>query len=726
MVHQIDGLKRTNSFAYDSLGRRTVHTMPGGQAEMFGYDAAGNLLLQTNFNGVVITNQYDALNRLTNRTSVNGYEASFAYSATGLRTNMTDLSGTTRYSYDSRDRLQFKTVSWSGGPTISLNYGFDANANLTNLWSSTAGGVTNFYQHDALNRLTNLVANGSAAAGYGFDPAGNLQTLRYGNGVTNLLQYDNLNRLTNAVWNLNAGSLASFYYQLGQSGNRTNLSETVDITSRNYAWSYNPVSRLKQETVSGGSPAGTLSYGLDLVGNRTNRTSTLSGLTNQSFTFNTNDWLNSDSYDSNGSTTSSSGIASQYDPLDHLTNYNSGAVLLTYDGDGNRVRKTVGSTTTLYVWDDRNPSGYSQVVEEWTGSGGTTNLSNVYNYGLQLISQRQPSASTNYFLFDGHGSTRVLTDSGGGVANALAFDAHGNLIASNAAPQTVYLYAGQQLDSDLNLYYLRARYHNPNTGRFWTRDSYEGSQEDPIGLHKYLYCADNPVNRIDPSGHDAIDILGAAAIGAGIGGFSSAVASHAIGQAITVRSVVEGAALGAVLGPGALVPSVATGLGIGGVLVGASYLPVLTDPNSSVSQKIAAVTLFLSAAYGADQGFRYANAANQARPLVPESYMNPKLVVDMRKAPGGQRTAKGHPRNGPWFWNEMLRDNPDLFSEANRALIHQKRSPFIDETWLNHFPQHSSFNRQKLVHHHIDQGPIATPLPENIHQAWSSDLHPNE
>src|SRR5207245_662741 len=138
---------------------------------------------------------------------------------------------TTSYTYDSRDRLQLKSVAWSGGPTISLNYRFDANGNLTNLYSGTSGGVTNVYQFDPMNRLTNVLANGNAAAGYGFDGAGNLQAIRYGNGVTNQIQYDVLNRMTNAVWKTNAGTLASFYYQLGLTGNRTNLSENLDGTS---------------------------------------------------------------------------------------------------------------------------------------------------------------------------------------------------------------------------------------------------------------------------------------------------------------------------------------------------------------------------------------------------------------------------------------------------------------------------------------------------------------
>jgi uncharacterized protein RhaS with RHS repeats len=110
------------------------------------------------------------MNRLTNQSSVNGYNVSFTYSPTGQRTNMIDASGTNSYAYDNRDRLQLKTVNWIGGPGVSLNYLYDANGNVTNLWSSASGGVSNVYQYDALNRLTNVLANGSAIAGYNFVP----------------------------------------------------------------------------------------------------------------------------------------------------------------------------------------------------------------------------------------------------------------------------------------------------------------------------------------------------------------------------------------------------------------------------------------------------------------------------------------------------------------------------------------------------------------------------
>jgi RHS repeat-associated protein len=615
LLRQIDALNRTNSFAYDALGRRIAHTMPDPNlVERFSYDYVGNLVYQTNFSGAVITNQYDLMNRLTNRASVNGYKASFAYSQTGQRTNMADASGTTSYSYDNRDRLQLKTVAWSGGPTRSLNYRFDANGNLTNLWSSTVGGVTNLYQFDALNRLTNVLANGSAAASYGFDTVGNLRSVRYGNGVTNQFQYDALNRLTNALWKLNASTLASFYYQLGLTGNRTNLSEAVNSTGRTYAWAYDSLYRLKQETLGGGT-SGTLSYGFDPVGNRTNRTVTGSlSLPNQSFTFNTNDWLTGDSYDKNGNTTNSSVNSYQFDALNHLTNVNSGAVLITYDGDGNRLRKTVGGTSTFYLLDDRNLSGYVQVLEEWTASGGTTNLSRVYNYGLQLISQRQPNVSTNYFAFDGHGSTRLLTDNGGSVVNAFTFDAYGNLIASNAAPQTVYLYCGEQWDPDLGMYCNRARYFNPQIGRFWTMDPAQGNKQAPLSLHRYLYVADNPVNLVDPSGREftLVGTLSTAGIGASIGALSTVVANHALGRAQTFSSIAMGAGLGAVLGP--LAAEYAWfGVGVGAVSVASSgtiVWDVFKNPNSTYFQKVEASALLIASVGGTAVATKYARLAN--------------------------------------------------------------------------------------------------------------------
>jgi len=129
----------------------------------------------------------------------------------------------------------------------------------------------------------------------------------------------------------------------------------------------------------------------------------------------------------------------------------------------------------------------------------------MHNYSPGLISQCQVfSGTVNYYGYGGHGSVCFRASTNGAVPDSYKYDASGTLIASIGAPQTVYLYAGQQFDPDLGFYYNRARYLNLGTGRFWTMDTYEGDNEDPLSLHKYLYCHDNPVTGLDPSGHDDI------------------------------------------------------------------------------------------------------------------------------------------------------------------------------------------------------------------------------
>jgi RHS repeat-associated protein len=71
--------------------------------------------------------------------------------------------------------------------------------------------------------------------------------------------------------------------------------------------------------------------------------------------------------------------------------------------------------------------------------------------------------------------------------------------------------SGEQYDPDLGLYYLRARYYNPATGRFLSRDPEDGKSIDPKTLHKYLYAGGDPINAMDPTGRD--DTIGWAIAG---------------------------------------------------------------------------------------------------------------------------------------------------------------------------------------------------------------------
>jgi RHS repeat-associated protein len=93
-----------------------------------------------------------------------------------------------------------------------------------------------------------------------------------------------------------------------------------------------------------------------------------------------------------------------------------------------------------------------------------------------------------------------LTDEAGVVTDTYTYDAFGILINRTGTSDNAYLYCGEQWDADLGLYCLRARYMNPNSGRFWTMDKYEGGEADTNCLHKYLYANADPVRFIDPTG----------------------------------------------------------------------------------------------------------------------------------------------------------------------------------------------------------------------------------
>ena len=115
-----------------------------------------------------------------------------------------------------------------------------------------------------------------------------------------------------------------------------------------------------------------------------------------------------------------------------------------------------------------------------------------------------------------------LSSESGAITDTYLYDAFGIQIGGIGTTPNHYRYTGEQWDEDLRMYYLRARYYRPELGRFWTMDGFEGRQGDPLSIHKYLYCACNPVDHRDSSGRDfgvleALVVAGSLAILANTG-----------------------------------------------------------------------------------------------------------------------------------------------------------------------------------------------------------------
>jgi RHS repeat-associated protein len=178
-----------------------------------------------------------------------------------------------------------------------------------------------------------------------------------------------------------------------------------------------------------------------------------------------------------------------YDHANRLTQVTQGAqtTQFAYNGDGNRASKTVSGDTTQYVLD--LAASLPVVVSDTEA---------VYLYGLDILAQQQ--AERQYYFHDGLGSVRQMLDSTGEVETNYAYDPFGVPVVAGDASNP-YQFTGEAWDAEVELLYLRARYYQPDTGRFIAKDPWAADILRPSSLNRWVYVENNPVNSRDPTGH---------------------------------------------------------------------------------------------------------------------------------------------------------------------------------------------------------------------------------
>ncbi|MDZ7414243.1 MAG: RHS repeat-associated core domain-containing protein, partial [candidate division KSB1 bacterium] len=181
-----------------------------------------------------------------------------------------------------------------------------------------------------------------------------------------------------------------------------------------------------------------------------------------------------------------------YDAENRLVGVSGGAsASFVYDGDGKRVKATVGSTTTVYIGN----------YYEQTGAGVTR----YYYAGSQRIALRRSGyASDNglfYVLADHLGSTAVTADASGTKTGELRYYPYGSTRSTWGTTPTTYRFTGQREESTIGLYFYNARWYDPVLGRFVQPDPLVPEPGNPQALNRYAYVLNNPIRYTDPSGH---------------------------------------------------------------------------------------------------------------------------------------------------------------------------------------------------------------------------------
>jgi RHS repeat-associated protein len=494
---------RTTNYSYDPAGRLLSVTPPNGESVNYSYDEWGRLVTRTDFDGaqesytyrsdnmivthtdrtgVVTQYSYDSGKRLSRVSKGSVFTVYNSYNRRSLPTSIRNETGTVAFSYDGMGRVTQErnnaTVSYAyneEGELISqsafdreLSYEFDVRGLLEKL--VTPAGAFDF-GHDALGRRSSLTFPTGDKSTYGFDSIGQLTAQTHTGSFSANYQYsfDDANRLIQWVGD---GATKSYQY--------SDASEVIDV-SDNF---------------------GVYGFAYDEMGNRISDGGQFDEnnrlLENQTHSF---------SYDANGNLVEkiekTSGKRTKYswnerNQLIKLERFPDGIATIadstttfSYGPLGRRWSRTKDGTTEYFAY-----SGMDRIATLDSRKQPTEHFDFGPGIDEPLVLEK---ASQSYFYFTDYlGSVKAISD-GSAVVSSYEYSAYGQTNTTGDEAFNPYRYTGREYE-ELDLYYYRARYYDPDLGRFIS--------SDPVGLqggmNAYVYVNSNPVNLIDPAGLKSI------------------------------------------------------------------------------------------------------------------------------------------------------------------------------------------------------------------------------
>ena len=549
MTKVTNGLNQSTSYEYDSFGNVTKQTLPGGGVTTYTYDTLGRLNVETdalnksryvsyykfderplkskdksgnvtqytydtvaltytagllrsktiggttisytydhwlniaeiNDGGEVTSYTYTGNNLLHTKTTPDGKTITYEYDKAKNVDKVTDYSGkVTNYSYDNANRL---ALVWGDGVNISYQYG-NAQGLVSRVTYGSDSDTQEYTYNNAgeITQVTRTIGSYTRPYNYVYDDNGNMLSEALGTTILNEYEYDALNRIkfskdelyveTEYSYDVNGNIIykemthpSAGSYTLsdgGESFTFTNIAQHTEIMT------YNAQNQMltRAERVYGDYNGVSSSAGAE----------------------------DSYEYTGNGSLSKKREQINNvyikeyvYNAREQLTSYKESGALkgsYTYDAEGYRASKTVGGVTTRFYWDRgftcNESDGTNFTAKNTIGSGG-------------IVSRTLGTAAPMYLMKDVHGDTTAVLQNGATVGT-YDYDAFGKQLTSSGTVDNPYRYCGEYVDSESGLIYLRNRFYDPKLGRFMSEDPAKS------GLNWYVYCENNPLKFVDPSG----------------------------------------------------------------------------------------------------------------------------------------------------------------------------------------------------------------------------------
>ncbi len=475
--------------AYDKYGQVTAQYLKDSSAaetKLYEnvYDNYGNVLSHKDEqNGITYRYQYDLIDRIIGVDTTDGLTLRTEYDKKNRVSSMIQKAGgltsSTGYLYGDAEKNQmpglFYGLTLDGGKEYHTTYTYVAGngrgKTTTLVESVTNGAQTLYYTYDGLGNITHIHEKNS-------DAAVKTEKVRY--------TYDELSQL---IREDNRWLDKTIVYTYDAGGNLTSKEE--------YAYT----------TGSVGTAENSKSYAYRATGWKDQ----LTAYDGQSIT-----------YDTMGNPLSYRGMQMTWQKGRELKGVEKDGTSVTYayNQEGIRIRKMVGDTETRYYLNG------SKIVAVETGS---EKLHFIYDQSGNLFAMKAGS-ELYYYLHNCQNDIIGLVDSMGTQVVSYQYDSWGKPVgmtdatADGVGSKNPFRYREYCWDEETGLYYVNSRYYDPETCRFISADDTDVLTVDQGSLNHYnlyLYCLNNPLNRIDSDGDFSLPnwakvAVGAAAIAVGV------------------------------------------------------------------------------------------------------------------------------------------------------------------------------------------------------------------